>query len=141
MHKILLAAALLLATTAHAQTIGVHLVSTHLHPELAHADGDPEPYNDINPGLYYRTAAGWQVGAYRNSHRQPTFYAGKAWTIGMGQNWDAGVMLAGATGYPAGSVVPMLAASVRYSFLRLTATPRIGSKASAVLHLSAEWSL
>jgi hypothetical protein len=137
MKRLAILAALLLTAAAHANTVGLHLVSQHLNPEL----GPPAGYNNVNPGAYLRTDAGWQAGGYWNSHRKPTFYAGKVWTLAQGENWDAGAMVAAATGYPAGSVVPLLAASVRYGALRLTATPRIGDKASAVLHLSAEWSL
>lgn len=129
----------MLTSTIAAAVIGVHLTSVHLQPELAERNGNPEGYNDANPGLYVRTAAGWQAGSYWNSHRKPTFYAGKAWTLVAGDGWDAGVFLAGATGYPAGSVVPMVAASVRVGVIRFTATPRVGDKASAVVHASIEF--
>lgn len=123
--------------TLAAVTLGIHLASYHLQPELS---GD-QPYNDANPGLYLRTPAGWQVGTYWNSHRKVTLYGGRAFRPFAGQNWDAGAFLGVATGYPWGDLMPIGALSARYGFARLTATPRIGDKASATLHLSFEWEL
>lgn len=117
-----------------AAAIGIHLASTHLNPEL----GPTRGYNDINPGIYARFESGAQIGAYYNSHRRPTFYAGHSWTLVKGKTWDVGALAAAATGYPSGAVVPIAAMSVRYRALRLSATPRIGNKASAVVHLSLE---
>lgn len=115
--------------------LGVHLASYHLNPELS---GD-RPYNDVNPGLYLRTEAGWQAGYYWNSHRKSTVYVGRAFTLVSGQRWDAGFFVAAATGYPWGEVVPLVAASVRYRALRITATPPVGDKASGLVHASLEW--
>lgn len=125
--------------TLAAVVVGVHLASVHLQPELS---GD-RPYNNANPGLYVRTAEDWQGGAYYNSHRRASFYAGRAWeTSGTVR---AGLGVFAATGYPMGSVVPMvtgsLATDVGATTVRLSATPRIGDKASAVVHLSLEWKL
>ena len=54
----LIAATLMAMNCAQANTIGLHLVSYHT-PE--------KRYNNVNPGIYYRTNEGWTAGIYRNS--------------------------------------------------------------------------
>lgn len=121
--------------------IGLHLYTHHLDPELATRCGGPtcqQPYNSVNPGVYARTSGGWQAGLYRNSHRKPTVYAGRAWETSCGPIWcGAGVFAA--TGYPAGDVVPMATVSVRFGAVRLSYAPRVGDNASGIVHLSVEW--
>lgn len=66
MKKLCLIAALFWST-AQAQTVGVHLVSYHTPQHW---------YTNVNPGLYYRAANNWTVGAFRNSERKASVYGG-----------------------------------------------------------------
>jgi len=122
--------------------IGAHLYTAHLDPHLAGVCGDQRctvaTYNSINLGVYARTSTGWQAGAYRNSHRKPTAYAGRAWETSC---WalHCGVGMFGATGYPSSAVVPMIPVSMRYQSVRLAYMPRIGDKASGLIHVSIEF--
>jgi hypothetical protein len=122
--------------------LGLHLFTAHLDPSLAAGNVPIEcnggHYNDTNPGAYARTADGWQAGAYRNSRCRTTVYAGRAWETRCGP-LHCGVGAFGATGYPAGRIIPIVAPSVRYGIACLSFTPRIGNKASAIVHLSFEY--
>jgi hypothetical protein len=65
-------------------------------------------------------------------------YAGHVWETSCGPiHCGAGAFLA--TGYPAGDLIPLAAVSLRYGAVRLSYTPRIRDKSSAIIHLSAEW--
>lgn len=84
-----LASALALACaslTAHADTWGLHLGSHHF-PDHG--------MNNFNPGLMYRTDAGWTGGAYLNSIERVTVYGGRAWGdraalfLGLGTGYGA----------------------------------------------------
>lgn len=135
MQKLAAAAAVALAFVvgaAHAGTIGLHLVS--YHPEHPH---DRPRYNDLNLGAYYRANAGWQVGAYYNSQRRPSVYAGLAWSYDAGPA-SVGLLAGLVTGYRAGPVLPFAAPSVAVGRWRLSVVPatRIND---AVFHLSYEW--
>lgn len=66
--------ALALTEWATAQTVGVHLVSHHA-PKRDFQRND-------NPGLYFRSAEGWTVGAYRNTIGRTSVYAGRAFAVG-----------------------------------------------------------
>ena len=127
----LLAAAGLLATpSARAGTIGLHLASAHM-PE--------RHFNNTNPGLYYRSDEGWTAGAYRNSLRRTSDYAGYTW------EWGRLAVTGGAvTGY-AQSVQPLLVPSVVLLSVqgvsaRLAFIPRVEKRIeSHVLHLMVEF--
>jgi len=80
---------LLLSTAAHADTLGVHAVSWH----------DQPGYNNRNPGVYYATDDGIVIGAYRNSQRSNTVYAGKILERNLTENVAVSVTLGLATGY------------------------------------------
>jgi len=123
-------AATLLTCAAHAGTIGVHLASVHL-PQ--------RHFNNTNPGLYYRTDAGWTAGAYRNSLRRTSAYAGRTW------DWGRFSLTGGAvTGYTE-EVQPLLVPSVRVvtahgMTARVAFIPRVEKRIeSHVLHLTVEY--
>ena len=78
--------AALLPFAATAQTVGVHLVSAHLHSDSGQ--------NNDNNGMYLKTDR-LTVGAYRNTIRRTSVYAG--WNFHMTDNADA--MLGGVSGY------------------------------------------
>ena len=128
-HTILLAAAML-ATSAHADTIGLHIASWHSQPGM----------NNVNPGQYYRTDAGWTAGGYCNSEsRSERFpdaqqckvaaYAGRSFEVGP-LTLTAGVI----TGYTRGTI-PMILPSLKLGHLRIGFVPKIDPKAgSHVVH-------
>lgn len=141
---------------AEGLTFGVHLASTHIPAR-------PE-YNNVNPGLYLRTAEGLTLGAYRNSYRRTSVYAG--WTFERGpfaftvgattgyrkRSWDQPCPDGGGTssiqtcriteGETNGYLAPILSPSVRLPAVagftpRLSYVPSIGA-GSSVFHLSIE---
>lgn len=125
----LIAAAAFLASAAHAQTVGLHLGSWHSEPG----------YNNANPGVYVRLENGLTAGAYRNSFRKTSVYAGWTWQADI-----AGFRPAITAGLISGYrhpflVVPSIAApeigSVR---LRVAYVPRLDPKGAHVIHLMAE---
>jgi hypothetical protein len=74
MRKTLTAALLAAACSAvSAQTFGVHLASVH----APHAPN----MNEVNPGLYAITDAGWTAGFYRNTWRRTTVYGGRTFSV------------------------------------------------------------
>ena len=124
-------AALFMAHPARADTIGVHIGSHHM---------PAKDYNNFNPGMYYRTDAGWTFGGYRNSLRRNTFYAAYTWTFFGFLDVTTG----GATGYFA-EVQPMVVPSVAlftYQGItpRIAYIPQVEKKIGAhVLHLMVEF--
>ena len=84
--KLAIIIAALLPFAATPQTVGVHLTSVHLR-------ATPEQNND-NHGLYIKTDR-LTVGAYRNTIRRTSVYAG--WNFHLTENADA--MLGGVSGY------------------------------------------
>ena len=128
----LVAAAMLGALTeARAGTIGVHVASMHF-PE--------RDFNNFNPGLYYRSDLGWTAGAYRNSLRQVSAYAGYTWERGV-----FGLTAGAVSGYAGNSVQPLLVPSmsvfaVHGATARLAFIPRVEKRiGSHVLHLMMEF--
>lgn len=126
-----------LGECAHAEpvTVGVHLGSVHL-PQ--------RDFNNFNPGLYVRQDD-WQAGAYLNSYRRTTAYAGRVWRLervwGPLRKYE--VFTGGATGYenvwPHGLVAPMVVFSHRFETgMRLSLIPPT-PKNSGVVHLSMEF--
>lgn len=124
------AVALLLAPCALADTIGFHIGSQHI---------PAKNYNNANPGMYYRTDEGWTAGAYRNSLRKNSVYAGYTWKFGA-----LDVTTAAVTGY-FHKVQPLLVPSwslFTYQGItpRLAYIPRVEKKiGSHVLHLMVEF--
>lgn len=128
-----LAAALVLMVATPcvmAGTIGLHIGSRHI-PE--------KNYNNANPGIYYRTDAGWTAGIYRNSLDRTSVYAGYTWKFGM-----LDVTTALVTGY-FNDVQPLLVPSIslftyRGITPRVAYIPRVEKKiGSHVLHLMVEF--
>lgn len=128
MKATILAAMLACAFSAHAATVGVHLGSYH--------PGRPD-LNPVNPGLYYRSDAGWTVGGYYNSIRRPSFYAGRTF------DWKRfSVTVGGITGYQTSNPVELLLVpSVRLGGgFRLAYVPKF-EKSAQTFHLTYEWSM
>ncbi|HEV7913569.1 MAG TPA: hypothetical protein VGP22_07365 [Albitalea sp.] len=125
-----LAAASLASTSASAGTVGLHLASVHT---------PARHFNNSNPGLYYRTDSGWIAGAYRNSLRRTSAYAGYTWS------WKALAVTGGmVTGYSE-HVQPLLVPSVLVFHnstvgVRVAFIPRVEKRIeSHVFHLSVEF--
>lgn len=127
------AAVALLATSANADTVGIHIASWHSEQGL----------NNINPGLYYRTDAGWTAGAYCNSESrsarfpdasrcQVSAYAGRSFEVGP-FTLTAGVI----TGYAMGTV-PMVLPSLKLGQLRIGFVPKVGPNTGSHV-VSAMW--
>lgn len=123
-------AALMVVPCAQAGTIGLHIGSQHFPAKR---------YNNVNPGVYYRTDEGWTVGDYRNSLRRNSFYAGYTWKFGQ-----LDVTTAAVTGY-FHKVQPLLVPSwslFTYQGItpRLAYIPRVEKKiGSHVVHLMIEY--
>lgn len=138
----------LIATSAQAQTFGVHLFSEHSENtfERRYSNGVSRQvkYNERNWGAYYINRDGWMVGGYKNSYYRQTFYAGYMWD---GPRFGpVGTHIAGAvaTGYDwcpgTGKLRPMLMPSLTLATplgvsLRYSAAP---AKGGVFSHLSIE---
>ena len=115
---------------ASAGTLGAHLASLHF-PQ--------NDFNNFNPGIYYRSDGGWTAGAYRNSLRRGSVYAGYTWEFGR-----FGLTGGGITGYGHG-VQPLLVPSVVLFThdgvaARVAYIPRVEKRiGSHVLHLMIEY--
>lgn len=120
--------------------VGLHVASVHL-PER-------EGMNDVNPGAYVILENGATLGAYRNTLRQPSVYAGVTWSRGP-FSLTAGVMrmskpprddLGRPYLRPGATWGPLLVPSWRpVEGLRVTFAPKVrGACGSDVLHLSVE---
>ncbi len=123
-------AVMAMAPNAQAGTIGLHVASHH---------APAKNYNNSNPGIYYRNDEGWTAGAYRNSLRKDSVYAGYTWKFGA-----LDVTTAGVTGY-FDKVQPLLVPSISlftYQGItpRIAYIPRVEKKIGAhVLHLMIEY--
>jgi hypothetical protein len=126
MSKILAALAALLTFSVQADTLGLHVGSWHDRPG----------FNNVNPGLYW-VHGGAVVGAYRNSERGNSAYAGRVFESGP-FSLVAGVVV----GYKRRPVMPMLLPSVRVGnddlAARISVIPAVEKKGTTVLHLSLE---
>lgn len=125
---VIAAGACIAAFDAKAQTVGVHLATWH----------DTGGLNGVNHGAYIRTERGLTAGAYRNSERHNSAYAG--YTVSHPHAWgDYSMTLGLVTGYEAGTL-PLALPSVRLGYVRLTVLPRVyKGQGSAGVHLSVEW--
>lgn len=130
---VIAAMAVATSTAMHADTIktvGVHIGSVHL---------PAQDFNNANPGLYLRTESGLTAGAYYNSERRMSAYAGYT------QEWGpVGVTVGVITGYKRAAVLPMLVPSVRLGRIdqvtfRLAYLPKLEKGGSHVVHLMAEF--
>ena len=140
------------AAAAHAQTIGVHLVSVHVPAR--------DYLQSFNPGIYVRTESGLTAGVYRNSLGRTSVYAG--FTIDSGR---FSLTVGATTGYqkrqwfgtcPDGNVeaecwdgvtnavlLPVFSPSVRLPDVagftpRLSFIPGLGAGSANAVHLSVE---
>lgn len=100
-----------LSCSAHAATVGVHIGSAH-YPGASYQ-------NNFNPGMYVRTDDGITVGAYYNTLRRTSVYAG--YTLEYGPFGLLGGVVTGYTpkiidglSYGQGkALTPMVALSLR----------------------------
>lgn len=133
MKKYLIAMAAVLALAVHADTkieaYGLHIGSHH---------APARDFNNWNPGAYVRWTNGATVGAYYNSERRMSAYAGYT------HQWGAFAVTLGAiTGYERRAVLPLLVPSVRLGSVgpasfRLAVMPKIEKRGATVLHLMME---
>ena len=119
------------ATSTFAGTVGLHLASVHIPARSA--------YNNVNPGVYYRSDAGWTAGVYHNSLSRASVYAG--YTLEYGR---FGLTAGGATGYqqPVQALLVPSVALFTYQGVttRIAYVPRVEKRIeSHVLHLMVEF--
>ncbi|NKI94465.1 hypothetical protein [Rhizobacter sp. SG703] len=115
---------------ASAESWGLHIASKHIPAKR---------YNNSNPGAYYRSDDNWTIGAYHNSLRRNSVYAG--YTLEHGR---FGVTMGGVTGYdhavqplfvPTVSLFTVQGVTARIAFI-----PRVEKRiGSHVLHLMLEF--
>lgn len=128
---------LFLATSpACADTLILHLGSKHF---------PSRDYNNFNPGLAYRTDSGWTLGAYRNSIRRTSVYAGRQFDWGLTPDLQASVTVGAVSGYYRSLrplVVPSLGLRVSPDLrFRLAFLPRVEKGGASVIHAALEWEL
>lgn len=115
---------LFVASSASAQTIGLHLGSQH-YPS--------QNYNNFNPGMYVRFNNDYTIGGYYNSERKMSFYIGKTY------DWkNFSVTVGGITGYNK-TAYPMIIPSVKLGNFRIALLPKVESGGSAVIHFMYEF--
>lgn len=129
---VVLFAVVLATSSAHATTLGLHLVSVHSRPG----------YCDANPGLYLRTDSGWVVGAYRNSRCEASVYAAYALEHRFTPQWSAALALGAVSGYGPHLkplAVPSLAVDLDdHNAIRLHIAPKVRPMRATFMHLSYE---
>lgn len=122
-----------LSPPSHAATFGAHLATAHFgsvpHRKL----------ESWTPGIYVRTDAGLTLGAYRNSHGDPSAYAAWTWQT---DNRRYALTAGGVTGYTGAAVTPLLVGSARMPIthrtsLRIALLPKPRNGAGG-LHLAIE---
>lgn len=126
----------------HGFVIGLHMVSLHSEPTYpcdVQVDGRCN-FNNTNPGLYVVAPSGLTLGAYINSYRQWSSYAG--WTWHTADNRFA-LTVGGVTGYRFATVMPVVIPSVRFDLneqwgARLSVIPKAGDGLVQAVHLSLE---
>lgn len=168
MFKPLASLLLALCTQAHADVIGVHLVSYHStstytssHTErqthcrqTAHyracASGDrrvytEHRYNNFNPGMYWRDDSGMTVGFFKNSYGRMSVYGGWALESPQWHDLSASVTLAVATGYKgragSGALRPMLMPALAWEYSKGSSVRLVGGPTKdggALFHLTLE---
>jgi hypothetical protein len=139
----MLLAAVAAPPPAAADTLGLHIGSRHSTPG----------YNNSNPGLVYRTTAGWTAGGYCNSESrserfpdaprcQVSLYAGRTWQWELAPGIATAVTAGGITGYSRAQVMPLAVPSVLFGgHVRLLYAPKLAPKGSHVLSLVLETAL
>jgi hypothetical protein len=120
--------------------LGLHLATAH----------STNTMNNTNPGVYARwadsTGTGPVAGAYYNSERAHSVYAGYSWGWQASSLPVSAAITAGAvSGYSAGKLLPLLVPSTALHMgstaLRLTYVPKVEKKGAHALHLSVEVAL
>jgi hypothetical protein len=133
MKKYLIAMAAALALAVHADTkieaIGVHIGSHHV---------PARDFQNANPGAYARWTNGMTLGAYYNSERHMSMYAGYTY-----QHGPFAVTAGLITGYERRPVMPMIVPSVRLVeqgsvSLRLAVLPKLEKRGATVFHVMLE---
>ena len=128
---IFLAVALFTSTFTYADPVyGVHIGSQHF---------PGKDYNNINPGAYVRYDSGFTLGAYYNSERRVSAYAGYTYEWGR-----FGITLGGITGYKRMAILPMVVPTLRLgqigpATIRLAFLPKIEKSGATVIHFMAEF--
>lgn len=128
------------AAKAEEVTVGLHVASHHF-PERSYQ-------NNVNPGVYVRTADGWTGGIYYNTLRRTSIYAGYTWEAGpfaLTAGMVSGYQLKNGYGVSNAVLTPFISPSVALPRV-LGVTPRLsiipGTRATSnVLHLSIETNL
>jgi len=117
--------------------LGLHLATAHFGAPA----GGPD-LTDRNPGAYVRLGNGATAGAFRNSHRRSSVYAGWTWQTRDGR-WA--LTVGAVTGYPRAAVAPLLVPSVRLPLAagspwaaRLSYLHKPHSDGASGVHLSIE---
>lgn len=110
--------------------LGLHLMTWHSQPG----------FNGINPGVYIKTESGLTAGAYYNSERHWSAYAGM--TFHLHERFD--VTVGGVTGYSARSISPLIIPSIEVwrfegADVRLAFAPQVPRvNPSSLLHFTLE---
>jgi hypothetical protein len=118
---------LVMCGESQAKTVGIHLATYH----------DRGDYNDRNPGIYARSAAGWTAGIYQNSLRKTSAHGGYTWSI-TNLLGDVSLTAGAVTGYTR-PMTPLLVPSARVGCMRLSLLPKAAPKGATGLHLSIEF--
>ena len=128
------------APAAHADTVGLHVASWH----------DRAGYNNVTPGLMYRSNSGLTVGAYCNSEsRSARFqaaprcrvsgYAGQTWDWEITPGLTVGITAGVLTGYQRNPVLPFVVPSIRIGeHLRVLYAPARDPKPATAVSLVIE---
>jgi hypothetical protein len=119
-----------LTRPAAADTIGLHLLSTHI-PD--------NNYNNGNLGAYYLLDSGWTAGYYRNSINRDSYYAGYT------AHWHFIDITMGAVSGYQDTIYPLVIPTIAFPRvagfrLRMAYIPPVEKRISShVLHLMAEY--
>ncbi len=127
------------SANAAVDTVGVHVGSVHF-PQ--------NNFNNVNPGLYVAGSINnvpvlpdgrYVVGAYYNSERKGSLYAGFIYPV----TEYVDVVLGAITGYSAAPILPLVAPSLHFPIMgawsgRVLYVPKIEKSGAHVIHLSLE---
>lgn len=121
----------LFESNATAAQFGLHLASVH-----APRNG----MNNANPGAYIISDKGWTIGAYYNSERRVSAYAGRTLIYNLPHDWRVEIALGGVSGYGKRRLLPVLAPSVSTPAVdgwrvRVAYLPKVEKNGTNVLHL------
>lgn len=110
--------------------VGLHLGSVHSKKDYPLPNGTRREFDNLNLGLYIRTAAGATLGGYRNSVGRTSLYAGwtKSWPLTPAA--EVSLTYGVITGYQTGST-PFVLPSLRVGNVRVIYAPAIHAKDGA----------